>query len=161
MFNNFIIQKLFRWCVLFSTIVFLLSCTTVRSTLNFDSILKLHFSVTEQINPDDFGRSSPLVVRVYELKDSKQFESENFISLYEADKERLGPDFIRRRNLQEFTPGKNRFEELILDNETRFVGLVGEFVQYRDVQFRVIIPVESHTTKKSHVVINSKGLSLH
>ena len=156
-FNNTVL----RFLVLLSAILALSGCGTFKKTLNFDSVIKAHFTVTDEINPDRYGNASPLILRIYDLKDRKQFDSESFLSLYEADKERLGPDFIRRRNLQEFTPGENRYEELLLDHETRYVGIIGEFVQYKNVRFRLVIPVEPHSTKKVHVILNSQGISLH
>lgn len=133
-------------------------CGTTSKALNLDTRVELDFLVWDDLNPDDSGRASPLVVRFYELRDPRAFEAEDFIGLYEEDSERLGDDMITKRKLREFEPGESRIEEFVVDPSTRYIGLLGEFVQYETAKARVVIPVKPN--QKTKQTITMKKLDL-
>lgn len=147
------------FCV-FAISVSLLGCSSMRRALNYETAAKLYFTVDEEINPDTNGRPSPLVLRVYELKDRRQFENEDFLSLYGHDEERLGNDLFSKRVLREFTPGDNRLEQLTISSDAQYLGVIGEFVHYERANFRVIVPVKPYYTLSHHVLINKQGLRI-
>lgn len=115
--------------------------TKVGGVFNFDTDLKLTFNADADINPDDKKRPSPLFLRMYELKSTKQFQRANFIDLFERDKEVLGADLVGKQTLKRLTPGEERSDSFVLKPGTRFVGLFAEFLQYKDAKFKIIIPV--------------------
>lgn len=123
----------------------LASCTSVNSKvgglLDLDTDLKLRFVVDKSINPDDSKVSSPLIVRMYELKSIKAFENANFIDLYERDAEVLGKTMITEQSLKAIQPSENRTAKFVLSKGTKFIGLYAEFLQYQDAKYKVIIPV--------------------
>ena len=133
-------------------------CGTTSRALNLDTRVELDFRVWNDLNPDDSGRASPLVVRFYELRDPRAFESEDFIGIYEEDSDRLGDDMITKRKLREFEPGESRIEEFVVDPSTRYIGLFGEFVQYENANARVVVPVKPN--QKTSQLITLKNLSL-
>ena len=61
--------------------------TKVGGMLDLDSDLLISFFVEADVNPDDNKISSPLIIRMYELKSSKIFKKANFIDIYEKDEE--------------------------------------------------------------------------
>jgi type VI secretion system protein VasD len=123
----------------------LASCTSVNSKvggfLDLDTDLKLRFVVDNSVNPDDSKVSSPLIVRMYELKSIKAFENANFIDLYERDSEVLGKTMITEQSLKPIQPSEDRTARFVLSKGTKFVGLYAEFLQYEDAKYKVIIPV--------------------
>jgi len=133
-------------------------CATTGKVLDLDTKVVVEFEVFDDINPDDSERASPLVVRFYELKDARQFEDEDFLGLYEDDEGRLGGDLLAKRRLQEFVPGKSRIEEFVVDENTRFIGLLAEFVQYENAKARVVFPIEPN--QKTKQVISIRKLDL-
>ena len=52
------------------------------------------------LNPDDSGRPSPLRLRLYELKSVSAFNSADFNSLYQHDKDVLGGDLVSVEEIQ-------------------------------------------------------------
>lgn len=153
-------MSLIRFSLLFMMGVFSLSlvgCATTGKVLDLDTRVQVEFEVFDDINPDDSGRPSPLVLRFYELKDSRQFQSEDFLGLFEDDSGRLGGDLLAKRRL-EFQPGKSRIEEFVVDENTRYVGLLAEFVQYENARARVIFEVAPN--QKTRQVITIKKLEL-
>ncbi len=135
-------------------------CGTTARVLNLDTEVQLNFQVWPNINPDEAGRSSPLVIRVFELKDARQFQTEDFIGLFQESKERLGGDLIAEYRLREFAPGLNRTEVLKVDPSVRYIGLLAEFVQYENAQARLVFPIEPHRTTEKIVWVNKTSIRL-
>ncbi|MDQ7017295.1 MAG: type VI secretion system lipoprotein TssJ, partial [Gammaproteobacteria bacterium] len=48
------------------------------------------------VNPDDQGRASPIVVLLYELKTPSNFDVADFAGLYKNDDQLLGGDLVHR-----------------------------------------------------------------
>lgn len=95
---------------------------------------------TATVNPSISGRASPIVVVVYELKNSTTFAAADFLSLLKDDPAVLGQDRISR---QEYVlqPGEIRLVRRRADLETRFVGVAAG---YRDIEgsvWRAIAPI--------------------
>lgn len=148
---------LFMMVVLSLSITGITGCATTGKVLDLDTRVQVEFEVFDDINPDDSGRPSPLVVRFYELKDARQFQAEDFLGLFEDDSGRLGGDLLAKRRL-EFQPGKSRIEEFVVDQNTRYIGLLAEFVQYENAKARVIFEVAPN--QKTKQVITIKKLEL-
>ncbi len=140
--NKFNISKLLTLVALALTLA---SCSSVNSKvgglLDLDTDLKLRFVVDESVNPDDSKISSPLIVRMYELKSVKAFENANFIDLYERDTEILGKTMITEQSLKPIQPSEDRTAQFVLSKGTKYIGLYAEFLQYENAKYKVIIPV--------------------
>ncbi len=141
-------MKLFTWLkpiTLILTVTAVTACTSLNTKVGgwfkLDTDLVLTLNADADINPDDKKRPSPLFVRMYELKSTKQFAKANFIDIYERDTEVLGADMVAKQMLKRLKPGDHRKDSFVLKPETRYVGLLAEFLQYKDAKFKVIIPV--------------------
>ncbi|MDX1692265.1 MAG: type VI secretion system lipoprotein TssJ [Ketobacteraceae bacterium] len=139
-------------------VMLLSGCATTARVLNLDTQVELNFQVWPNINPDEAGRSSPLVIRVYELKDARQFQAEDFIGLFQESKERLGGDLLAEYRLQELAPGLDRTEVLKVDPSVRYIGLLAEFVQYENAQARLVFPIEPHRTTEKIIWVNKTSI---
>ena len=127
------------------TIAAMTACTSLNTKVGgvfkLDTDLHLSLKADADINPDDKKRPSPLFLRMYELKSTKQFEKANFIYLYERDSEILGADLVAKQTLKRLKPGDERTDKFVLKTETRYVALFAEFLQYKDAKFKIIIPI--------------------
>lgn len=141
-------------------VLFATGCSTTARVLNLQTEVSMNFQVWPNINPDEAGRSSPLVIRVFELKDARQFQTEDFIGLFQDSRERLGGDLVAERRLRELTPGINHTEVLQLDPSVRYIGLLAEFVQYENAQARIVFPVEAHRSTDKIVWVNKTTIQL-
>jgi len=101
----------------------------------------LQISVSDDVNPDADNRPSPIVITVYALKDSRQFEREDFLSLYEGAGKRLGDDLVRSTRLREFVPGEKRTENIAMEPSIRYIGVVAEYVQYDKAKTTLVLPI--------------------
>ena len=124
----------------------LTGCTTTRKMLNLDTAAKLEFTADKQLNPDNDGRPSPLVVTVIKLQDKRNFERQDFLSLYENPQETLGADYLGRVRLQEILPGGEHTETLELDENVKYLGLIAEYTQYDKAKATALVAIEPHKT---------------
>jgi len=99
------------------------------------------------INQDTNGRSSPVVVRVYQLKASVGFEQADFFSIYDNENAALGSDLLARDEF-ELKPGVSHPYEKALDPGTRFVGVLAAFRDIDNARWRAVsaLPEQSMTS---------------
>lgn len=100
-----------------------------------------------QANPDARKRPSPVVVRVYELKSRAQFDSADFLSLYERDKEVLGGDLVQR---DEFIlkPGETKDLNRQPQPDTKFLAVLVGFRDLEKSRSRAIAAVTPNSTNR-------------
>lgn len=133
----------------------------VGGLLNLDTDLKLNFVVDADINPDEQGQASPLFVRLYELKSTKMITKADFIDLFEQDKTLLGADLVGDvHRLKRFKPGEDRTEQFVLDKQTQYVALYAEFFDFKDSNFKLVVPVVTNNVFRNSAVIGISGNSI-
>lgn len=147
------LRTAFRLLLVGALVVSVAACQTTRRTLNFDTSVELTVDSRGDVNPDDDGRASPVVVRVFMLADDRQFAREDFLNLYENAESRLGKDLIDTVILKEFAPGEERVEMLHLSPEVRYIGLLAEFVQYQRADALMLLPVTDHKKNEHRVTL--------
>lgn len=88
-------------------------------------------------NPDAAGQPSSVVLRVYQLKTDAVFSRSEFFALFDDEQKTLGSELISRDEFV-LTPAENRNLQIVLNDETRFVGAVAAFRDIRNAQWRVL-----------------------
>jgi type VI secretion system protein VasD len=153
-----------RLIIALAMILAVSSCSTLNNglggVLDLDTDFLLEFKVDSNINPDENGVSSPLIVRMYELKSDKAFEKADFIDLYEKDEQVLGADVLAKHELKRLTPGEDVSHKYVLAQEARFVGLYAEFSQFQDASYKLVIPVVQNNVIRSKAVVAVSGNQL-
>ncbi|MCL6269347.1 type VI secretion system lipoprotein TssJ [Sansalvadorimonas sp. 2012CJ34-2] len=152
--------KRFAHFAFLSLVVVIWGCSTTREYLDFDTLAELEFQAARNVNLDDDGRPSPLVIRVFKLADSRQFEREDFLALYENAEERLGNDLLGAIQLKEIAPGENRLEAIELTPEVHYLGIIAEYARYGEAKTMLLVPIDAHYSNDFTVVANDKGLAL-
>src|SRR6266705_617613 len=89
-------------------------------------LLRGAIKVDAATNPDLYGRPSPIVVRVYELKSLAAFNSADFFSLFDKEQETLGSDLVGREQY-DLRPAEIRPYLRQLQADTKFIGVVAAF----------------------------------
>jgi type VI secretion system protein VasD len=91
--------------------------------------LSITIQASTQINPDNYGRPSPLKLVFYELKSPVTFETADFFSLSQRDQAVIGPDLLGK---EEFfvRPGETRTLSRKGFPDTTALGV---FVEFRDI----------------------------
>jgi type VI secretion system protein VasD len=92
---------------------------------------------SEQVNPDASGRSSPIVVRLFQLRADGAFTAAEFFDLYGKEKEVLGESLISRDEYV-LAPGETRDLEISLDAQTRYLGVLAAYRDIRAAHWRAV-----------------------
>lgn len=123
----------------------------------------IKFKTSTDVNPDDDNRASPIVVSVVKLRDARQFEREDLISLYQDPELRLGNDFLGIIRLKEFAPGESRklsIEPFELPEEVKFLGVIAEYSKYQTARATLALPLVANTRNEYLIEVGANGLSL-
>jgi type VI secretion system protein VasD len=99
----------------------------------------LTIAASADANPDDTGRPSPVVVRVYQLKADAAFAGAEFFPLFDDDQKVLGAELISRDEYV-LAPSEKRIVEVAVSDDARFVGAVAAFRDIRNAEWRVLVP---------------------
>ncbi|AKJ28868.1 type VI secretion system lipoprotein TssJ [Caldimonas brevitalea] len=105
------------------------------------------------LNPDSRNRPSPAMVRVYELKTPAAFESADFFSLFDKDRETLAAD-LNARDEFVLQPGQTLSFKRDTKPDTRYVAVM---VAYRDLEHARWRAVGALNLGKSQVVRINAG----
>ncbi len=117
--------------VLLATCVMLTACKSAPKPPEppKPQIVKLTVSAGADANPDPQSRPSPIVLRVYQLKDDAAFKDADFFALYDKEQSTLAASLVSRLEF-ELAPGQQKVVDYQLSLDARFVGVVAA---YRDL----------------------------
>ena len=111
------------------------------------------------VNPDDSGRPSPVVVRVVELKSPAVFESADFFALYQDEAQTLGADLVATEEF-EFKPGDVQDLKFALKPESNYVGILAAYRQMDKANWRLVLPLQLKDKNQITVLLNRRGIEL-
>ena len=109
--------------------------------------VKVHLQASADINPDGSGRASPLVVRVYELRQDVAFRDADFFALYDHEKQTLAADLLASQEYQ-LRPGETRDFDFKADPQMRFLMVAAAYRDLRNSQWRASFELPHPTNKK-------------
>jgi type VI secretion system protein VasD len=98
---------------------------------------RLIVSVSADVNPDASGRASPIVVRVYQLKEDAAFRDGDFFAIFDREQATLAASLINRK---EFTlaPGDERTVDFPVSGDAHYIAIAAAFRDIRNADWRVI-----------------------
>ncbi|HEL8024424.1 TPA: type VI secretion system lipoprotein TssJ [Escherichia coli] len=105
---------------------------TVSATksLFYRQVKTLHLDIRarEAINSSTAGIPLSVVVRIYQLKDRRNFDSADYQALFTGDSEILAGDIIARKDVW-LQPGGSVSVDMPMDNAAKFTGVVAMFLE--------------------------------
>lgn len=118
---------------------------------------KARIAATAQVNPNSSGRPSPIHVRIFQLKEDGAFMDADFWALVDKETETLGASLVQRLEF-DLTPGESKDFPLKISPDARVLGVMAEFADYRNAQWRVVAQAPNKTLtdliKKDRVAIS-------
>ncbi len=110
--------------------------------------LDITITANETLNPNSENQSSPVIVRVYELKSLSAFNQATMFDLIDNDTKVLGADLIGREDM-EIKPGETKTIKKDTAPETRFIGVMAGF---RDLDSAVWRAQTNVVKEKTNVI---------
>jgi type VI secretion system protein VasD len=95
--------------------------------------------VSADVNPDSAGRPSPIVVRLYQLKEEGAFNAASYFSLWDKEQSALGPS-LESREEYELQPGQARELILKIPPEARYLGAVAAYRDLNNSRWKALSP---------------------
>lgn len=105
---------------------------------------KARIFATNSVNPNAAGRPSPIHVRLFQLKEDGAFMGADFWALVDKENETLGASLVQRLEF-DLTPGESRDFSLKISPEARVLGVMAEYADYRNAQWRVTAKAPNKT----------------
>ena len=101
------------------------------------SKLELAIVASDAVNPDEKGRSSPILVRVYELKNDAVFQESDFFTLQKQDKLTLGSDLLTKDDFI-LRPGETKTIRRKTYPDTTAIGILAAYRQLNTSTWRIV-----------------------
>jgi len=99
--------------------------------------VKLTIAVSSDVNPDAQNRPSPIVIRLYQLRDATAFKDADFFALYDKEEATLAAALVSRVEF-ELTPGEQRLSDFSLSPDAHFLGIAAAYRDIRNAQWRAL-----------------------
>lgn len=136
-------QSMARTCRTLSIGLLLASCLVLTACKSAPppkkpQVLKLSVAVSADANPDGQKRPSPIVIRIYQLKDDAAFKDADFFALYDKEQGTLAASLVSRQEF-EVAPGAEKVVDYELSLDARFVGVAAAYRNIRDANWRAEI----------------------
>lgn len=119
------------------TCVLLVACAAKPAKPPKPQPVTLTIAVSADVNPDSQTRPSPIVVRLYQLKDDAAFKAADFYALYDKDQATLGAALVSREDF-EFAPGERHSADMPLSTDAQFIGVIAAYRDIRNAQWRTL-----------------------
>lgn len=119
----------------------------------------IHITSSNDINPDISGRPSPVVLRIYALKNDDIFNTADFFALYENDKSILG-DTMTAREEVELAPGDSIQMEKEFSMDTTHVGVIAAYRDLDNATWRGSIATPKNQTTTINISVGRLALSV-
>jgi type VI secretion system protein VasD len=123
------------------------------------ALMQANVAVAVDVNPDTSGRASPVVIRLYELKNLTTFQSADFFSLYERGKEILGAELLASEEIV-LRPGEKKRFERQLQADTRYVAAVAAFRDLDRASWRASVPVKLNQPMPITISLQKRDISI-
>lgn len=106
--------------------------------------IDLNITGSDKLNPDLHGRPSPIVLRIYELKNPVAFEHAEFFALYQQPQETLSLDLVAHEEL-ELRPGKAHRLKLTT-REGNYLAVLAAYRNLPEADWRAVVPLRAGET---------------
>lgn len=123
------------------------------------TIVNLQIESAADINPDGFGKASPVMLRIYELRETSAFGSADFFALFDKEQATLAADLARKQELL-LKPGDSKTLSIEPGADVRNLGFFAAFRQLDTAQWRAVAEVGAHQTRTFTVKLKGNQLSV-
>ena len=121
--------------------------------------LDLQISTDAELNPDARGRSSPLLLRLYELAGPAQFEAADFMALFEREREVLGADLLGREEWI-LPPASLRSLQRQAAAGARHLGVLAAYRDLERARWRLLVPLQPSQPNRLRIRASARTLGL-
>jgi len=119
--------------------------------------LNLNINTTADVNPDNQGRPSPVILYILELSTDVQFNRLDYRSLTQSSSGALGPDLLSKTQ-QVLQPGDNRIIPMELNAQTAAIGFLAGYRDNDNAIWRSSVTVAQGETRTINVSLQQQQI---
>lgn len=119
----------------------------------------LEFETAGDINPNIEDRSSPLVLRIYQLKSYSVFNKADFFSLFDKEDQTLAGQLTGKEEIM-LKPNEKRTVYFETQSDTRTIGIMGLFINSENTRWKASAGIRPNKTTVIRVQVNGTGLAV-
>jgi len=127
----------------------------LTQSIFYKQIKTLHLDIRtrEAVNNNARGEALSTVVRIYQLKDRKTFDTTDYPSLFADDSQALKPDLLAGKDVH-LQPGAAVKVDMPLDDSAQYVAVAGMFMAPDQVNnsWRVVLTREDLDPDKPRII---------
>ncbi|HEY5809807.1 MAG TPA: type VI secretion system lipoprotein TssJ [Povalibacter sp.] len=131
----------FSWITLTAVALLATGCGSAPAK---PAVARAGIAASADVNPNSAGRASPVHVRIFQLKEDGAFMGADFWALVDKEQETLAASLVQRLEF-DLSPGEAKDFELKLAPEARVLGVMAEYADYRNAQWRVVAQAPNKT----------------
>lgn len=140
------------------------STVSLTKSIFYKEIKTLHldFLAREAVNKNTQGIALSTVVRIYQLKDRKAFDSANYQSLFAEDSTVVKADLVAQKDIR-VRPGESVTLDIPLETEAQYIAVAGMFISPKQSEdsWRVVLSREDLDPDKARIIeLKTQGLAL-
>lgn len=128
---------------------------TVTKSIFYKQIKTLHLDIhaREAVNSNAGGVALSTVVRIYQLKDRKTFDTTDYPSLFNADSQAIKADLVAEKDIR-LQPGGAVMVDMPMDENAQYVAVAGMFMSPDQVHntWRVVLSRDDLDPDKARVI---------
>ena len=145
--------KLIAWILI---AFFISGCSWMNPYSNLTKV-NIRLNGSDYLNPDLRGRPSPIVVRIYELKNAVNFTNADFFSLYNDAKSVLGDDLIAVEEM-ELSPRQRIHLRYRVSANSQYVGIVAAYRDLSNTTWHYVVETKPKEILYVNVILTSDGI---
>lgn len=127
----------------------------VTKSIFYKQIKTLHLDIRarEAVNSNDGGVALSTVVRIYQLKDRKTFDSTDYPSLFKDDSQAIKADLVAEKDIR-LQPGGAVMVEMPMEEKAQYVAVAGMFMapDQANNTWRVVLSRDDLDPDKARVI---------
>ena len=127
----------------------------VTQSIFYKQVKTLHLDVRarEAVNSNAGGVALSTVVRIYQLKDRKIFDSTDYLSLFKADSQAIKADLVAEKDIR-LQPGGAVTVDMPMEKDAQYVAVAGMFMSPDPVNntWRVVLSLDDLDPDKARII---------
>lgn len=123
------------------------------------TVIAAQIIVSPGVNPDQNGRPSPVVLKIYELKALGKFKAADFYGLLNDDAAMLGKDLVHSEEMH-VQPGVKQPYHRTVTTDTEYIGVIAAYRNINEAVWKAMAPVPANQTSVFTIAVNDLTLSI-
>jgi type VI secretion system protein VasD len=126
--------------VVASSVVALGGCAATAKSMPTPYVVSIRVDDGD-VNPNGSGRAAPILVKVFELRSSANFESADYFSLQDRDRETLAMELVNTDQAM-MRGGEERSFKREAGLDSRSIGVIAGYRRLESARWRVVLPLK-------------------